>query len=133
MFVEFASVEEACRTRRALNGRKFSNRKVEINYMSEKHYASRDYTSLWPNDLPSHSTTYNRDLASHVAALVKQIEEAEKAARLSARIAATAAANASFGGQFILPPPPMPALPNVAKPDFDEDVSKDEEAMEEDD
>lgn len=45
-----------------------------------------------------------------------------------------AAANATFigHGQLGLPPPPMPPLMNVPRPDFDEDVVKDEEAMEED-
>ena len=46
-----------------------------------------------------------------------------------------AAANASFSGHtgMGLPAPPLRALLDVPKPDFDEDVVKDEEAMDEED
>lgn len=83
---------------------------------------------------PDHSTTFRPDLACHVPAMLKQMEELERVGREAARAAATAAANASFTGSGMDIPslPSMAALIDVAKPSFDEDVDRDEEAMEED-
>eukprot|EP01053_Blabericola_migrator_P000853 Blabericola_migrator_1__852@NODE_120_length_13560_cov_140_919884_g26_i1_p1_GENE_NODE_120_length_13560_cov_140_919884_g26_i1NODE_120_length_13560_cov_140_919884_g26_i1_p1_ORF_typecomplete_len678_score115_63RRM_1/PF00076_22/0_018RRM_1/PF00076_22/1_8e03RRM_1/PF00076_22/2_2e06RRM_occluded/PF16842_5/80RRM_occluded/PF16842_5/0_35RRM_5/PF13893_6/5e03RRM_5/PF13893_6/0_12Limkainb1/PF11608_8/11Limkainb1/PF11608_8/47Podoplanin/PF05808_11/25Podoplanin/PF05808_11/2e02_NODE_120_length_13560_cov_140_919884_g26 len=135
VFVEMATVEDACRVRKALNGRKYSGRKVKGDYLSERKYLNRDFRNPEPNTNPADSSANVPELAAHVPTLLKQMEEVERAAREAARAAATAAANASFTGALCIESqmPIMPALMDIAKPNFDEDVCKDEEAMEEDD
>eukprot|EP01056_Protomagalhaensia_sp_Gyna25_P003560 Protomagalhaensia_sp_Gyna_25__3559@NODE_31_length_7245_cov_168_157369_g21_i0_p2_GENE_NODE_31_length_7245_cov_168_157369_g21_i0NODE_31_length_7245_cov_168_157369_g21_i0_p2_ORF_typecomplete_len582_score133_05RRM_1/PF00076_22/0_24RRM_1/PF00076_22/2e03RRM_1/PF00076_22/3_4e03RRM_1/PF00076_22/1_7e05RRM_occluded/PF16842_5/3_7e02RRM_occluded/PF16842_5/0_28RRM_5/PF13893_6/0_062RRM_2/PF04059_12/3_4e03RRM_2/PF04059_12/0_13Limkainb1/PF11608_8/24Limkainb1/PF11608_8/38_NODE_31_length_7245_cov_168_157369_g21_i len=135
VFVEMATVEDACRVRKALNGRKYSGRKVKGDYLSERKYLNRDFRNPQPNTNPSDSSSEVPELAAHVPTLLKQMEEVERVAREAARAAATAAANASFTGGLCIESqlPMMPALMDIAKPNFDEDVCKDEEAMEEDD
>eukprot|EP01054_Gregarina_sp_Poly1_P003672 Gregarina_sp_Poly_1__3671@NODE_2082_length_2718_cov_205_459449_g1343_i0_p1_GENE_NODE_2082_length_2718_cov_205_459449_g1343_i0NODE_2082_length_2718_cov_205_459449_g1343_i0_p1_ORF_typecomplete_len773_score132_29RRM_1/PF00076_22/0_58RRM_1/PF00076_22/1_2e03RRM_1/PF00076_22/9_9e03RRM_1/PF00076_22/3_4e05RRM_5/PF13893_6/0_18RRM_occluded/PF16842_5/5_4e02RRM_occluded/PF16842_5/0_92RRM_2/PF04059_12/5_1e03RRM_2/PF04059_12/0_55_NODE_2082_length_2718_cov_205_459449_g1343_i03982680 len=134
VFVEMATVEDACRVRKALNGRKYGGRKVKGDYLSERKYLNRDFRNPIPNTDPLHSSSNVPELAAHVPGLLKQMEEIEKAAREAARAAATAAANASFTGALCIETqmPMMPALMDIPKPNFDEDVCKDEEAMEED-
>lgn len=134
VFVEMATVEDACRVRKALNGRKYSGRKVKGDYLSERKYLNRDFRNPVPNTNPADSSMNVPELAAHVPTLLKQMEEIEKAAREAARAAATAAANASFTGALCIENqlPMMPALMDIPKPNFDEDVIKDEEAMEED-
>lgn len=89
VFVEFASVPESCNARKALNGRKFSGKPARVEWMAEEKFALRDLSEPQPNYDPMQSSTNRPELAAHVPALVKQIEEMERLGREAARQAAT--------------------------------------------
>ncbi|EZG52598.1 RNA recognition motif protein [Gregarina niphandrodes] len=129
-FVEFATVEDACRTRKELHGRLFGSRPAEVHFLDERVWLERRLTleNLQPNRCKQGSTTYNPALGAHIPQKLKEVDEYERREKDENRAAATAAANALFNPS--LPPPPLPPTAE-AKIDFDADVNKEEEDMEE--